>query len=191
LLSIANAPNFGGCSVRNDELLLRAGQVIISSEGNLADPELCYCYALVMERRGYPRPQIIEYLTTALDKGFDPAWPLYHRGRLKLALGDRTGRDDLKRSEALGGAAGQEAKRALAADQGHTLVKGHAGGPIMQFRAETYSADERTYRVSGQGLTVSIWPRCNTLTRTFTLKRTAAVSSASPCFTHISRWLVC
>jgi hypothetical protein len=39
----------------------------------------------------HPRPQIIEYLTTVLDNGFDPGWTLYHRGRLNFELGDRAG----------------------------------------------------------------------------------------------------
>ena len=112
----------------DDDLIVWLCDGIVSCMGRLKDPELAYVFALVSERRGDPRGEIIRHLTMALENGFDPAWTRFHLGRLRLSEGDPVGREDLERVLLLGGDAAVEAEAVLAADDVNALWRSfHAG----------------------------------------------------------------
>ena len=97
----------------DDAVVMWMCQAVKSLMGGLPDPEVTYVFALVSERKSAPRGEIIDLLSMALEGGVDPAWALYHRGRLRLRGGDQGGQEDLKQTIAIGGEAAREAKSVL------------------------------------------------------------------------------
>jgi len=67
--------------------------------------------------------EALAHYDIALERGFDPGWILYHRGRLRLSQGDSGGMDDLRRVLALGGNAVAEARQVLGQHQGGLRTK--------------------------------------------------------------------
>ena len=94
--------------VRLAEKLLAAGAT---------DPVVHYVLGMSLHASGSRLGDARNHYDTALEMGFDPAWTRFHRGRLRLALGDREGGlTDLRRAVALGGDAGREAEQRIASE---------------------------------------------------------------------------
>jgi glycosyltransferase involved in cell wall biosynthesis len=117
------APGKGGGELRkhiwklfnagDDASIMWMCQAIKTRMGGLSDPEVIYVFALVSERFGASRAEIIDLLSLSLKGGFDRGWALYHRGRLRLSSGNHDGREDLTQAIAAGGDAAREAKSML------------------------------------------------------------------------------
>jgi hypothetical protein len=78
------------------------------------EPVIHYLLGLSLHAGGARLKEALTHYDGALAKGFDPAWTRFHRGRLRLELGDHDGVEDLKFAIAKGGDAGKEAERVLA-----------------------------------------------------------------------------
>jgi len=93
-------------------------RILLSCHPTVSDGSLLYLTAVSTHL--VPSPDrndsafVIRNYNLALDAGFPPSWPLYHRGRLRLEQGDPAGRIDLEKARDLGGDAAEEAKRFLA-----------------------------------------------------------------------------
>jgi hypothetical protein len=93
-------------------------RILLGSFETLQDGSLHYLTAvsthLTLSPDSNDSAFVLKNYDLALEAGFAPSWPLYHRGRLRLQQGDLTGRVDLEKARDLGGDAGKEAKRFLA-----------------------------------------------------------------------------
>jgi hypothetical protein len=103
-----------------DDVVLASGlcRLLLDCHRTLSDGSLFYLVAvsthLTLAPDGTDSAFVLKHYTLAIETGFEPAWPLYHRGRLRLAQGDSAGRADLERARDLGGDAGREATNFLA-----------------------------------------------------------------------------
>ena len=107
--------------------LFNAGEVELTSglcrllfdcHGTIPDGSLYYLAAVSTHLTLTPDSDdgafVLKHYSLALEAGFEPSWPLYHRGRLRIEQGDAAGRADLERARDLGGDAGEEARSFLA-----------------------------------------------------------------------------
>jgi glycosyltransferase involved in cell wall biosynthesis len=100
------------------ELTSRLCRLLLDCQATISDGSLYYLAAvathLTPARDSADNAFVLKHYTLALETGFAPSWPLYHRGRLRLEQGDSAGRADLEQARDLGGDAGAEATRFLA-----------------------------------------------------------------------------
>lgn len=101
------------------QLASRLCRLLLESHEPLRDGSLHYLagvstHLTLSEKDERESGFVLTQYALALECGFPPAWPLYHRGRLRLARGDPDGRADLEQARDLGGDAGEEAASFLA-----------------------------------------------------------------------------
>nr|WP_245185383.1 glycosyltransferase [Falsiroseomonas frigidaquae] len=82
------------------------------------DPTVNYVLGLSLHATDGRQAEALPQYDIALSRGFDPAWTRFHRGRLRLAMGDAGGIDDLELAASLGGPAGREAKQVIDQSRG-------------------------------------------------------------------------
>jgi len=105
-------------NVRELGLTSELCRILLECHEALSDGSLRYLAAVSTHLLPSPDRKdsafVLKNYDLALDAGFPPSWPLYHRGRLRLEQGDPAGRADLEKTRDLGGDAAEEAKRLLA-----------------------------------------------------------------------------
>jgi len=99
------------------ELTSELCRILLDLCETLSDGSLRYLAAIsthmTLSPDGNGSAFVLKNYDRALDAGFPAAWPLYHRGRLRLRQGDPGGRADLEKAAGLGGDAAAEAKNFL------------------------------------------------------------------------------
>ena len=78
------------------------------------NPVLNYLLGLALQETQERKAEAIAHFNRALAAGFDPAWPRFHRGRLRVELGDSDGVEDLLQAQSAGGSVAAEATAYLA-----------------------------------------------------------------------------